>query len=132
MAATFSNRRNCVRKASSTTALAVPRLLLWRRRPTEWRLSGTRAIFRIMENDLQQVIQQGRQAFERRNYAEALASFRQVLDQNPNFADIRHLAGLCLSFLGQNESAVQEFDAAVRLNDKYVEAHLNRAIVLTE
>jgi tetratricopeptide (TPR) repeat protein len=88
--------------------------------------------FPFMENDLQQLIQQGRQAFERRNYAEALASFRQVLAQNPNFADIRHLTGLCLSFLGQNESAVQEFDAAVQLNDKYVEAHLNRAIVLTE
>lgn len=85
-----------------------------------------------MDSDLHQLIQQGRQAFEQRNYADALAAFRQVLDHNPNFADIRHQAGLCLSFLGQNESAVLEFDAALRLNDRYVEAHLNRAIVLTE
>src|SRR5688572_7813394 len=85
-----------------------------------------------MESDLHQLIQQGRHAYDERNYADALAAFRKVLDQNPDFADIRHLAGLCLSFLGQNESAVLEFDAAIRLNDRYVEAHLNRAIVLTE
>ncbi|MEX2285194.1 MAG: tetratricopeptide repeat protein [Gemmatimonadota bacterium] len=85
-----------------------------------------------MDSDLNQLIQQGRHAFEERNYVDALAAFRKVLDQNPDFADVRHLAGLCLSFLGQNESAVLEFDAALRLNDRYVEAHLNRAIVLTE
>jgi tetratricopeptide (TPR) repeat protein len=85
-----------------------------------------------MDSELQQLMHQGRQAFDRRNYADALAAFRQVLAQNPNFADIRHLTGLCLSFLGQNESALLEFDAAIKLNDRYVEAHLNRAIVLTE
>jgi Tfp pilus assembly protein PilF len=34
--------------------------------------------------------------------------------------------------LGQPEAALVEFDQALRLNDQYIEAHLNRAIVLTE
>ena len=85
-----------------------------------------------MEAEIHQLIQQGRMAFDRRNYADALAAFREVLRQHPNFADVRHLVGLCLSFLGQPEAALAEFDQALRLNDRYVEAHLNRAIVLTE
>lgn len=85
-----------------------------------------------MSTELQQLIQRGRQAYERRNYADALAAFRAVLKENPNFADIRHLTGLCLGFLGQPHEALVEFDAAIQLNQRYVEAHLNRAIVLTE
>jgi tetratricopeptide (TPR) repeat protein len=89
------------------------------------------AIFEAMEPEVQKLIQQGRVAFDRRHYAEALAVFREVLRKHPNFADIRHLTGLCLSLLGQPEGALVEFDQALRLNDRYVEAHLNRAIVLT-
>jgi tetratricopeptide (TPR) repeat protein len=85
-----------------------------------------------MDNELNQLIEQGRHAYERRNYADALAAFREVLRANPNFADIRHLSGLCLSFLGQPDAALAEFDEAIKLNERYVEAHLNRAIVLTE
>src|SRR5262245_59328017 len=57
------------------------------------------AIFEAMEPDVQKLIQQGRVAFDRRNYADALAAFREVLRRHPNFADTRHLAGLCLSLL---------------------------------
>lgn len=85
-----------------------------------------------MTNELRQLIQEGKLAYERRNYADALAAFREVLDANPNFADVRHLTGLCLSFLGHPEAALKEFDEAIRLNERYIEAHLNRAIVLTE
>jgi len=85
-----------------------------------------------MTQDLRQLIQEGKLAYERRNYGDALAAFREVLGANPNFADVRHLAGLCLSFLGHPEAALKEFDEAIRLNERYIEAHLNRAIVLTE
>lgn len=85
-----------------------------------------------MDQELRQSIDRGREAFERRNYAEALAIFRDVLKDHPDFADIRHLAGLCLGFLGQSEAALTEFDHALSLNSQYVEAHLNRAIILNE
>jgi len=92
-----------------------------------WRLS-----FRIMEPRIDQLIARGRRAFERRDYASALSDFREVLEKHPNYADIRNLAGLCLSFLGRPEEALEELDRALELNEGYVEAHLNRAITLNE
>jgi len=73
-----------------------------------------------------------RKAFERRDYSSALADFRELLDNYPGYADIRHMSGLCLSFLGRPEEALDEFDMALAVNDQYVEAHLNRALVLND
>lgn len=80
----------------------------------------------------QELIERGRRAFERRDYASALADFRKFLGTHPDWADIHHLCGLCLSFLGKPEAALEEFDRALALNDQYVEAHLNRALVLND
>lgn len=85
-----------------------------------------------MEPTIDQLISRGRRSFERRDYVSALADFRAVLERQPNYADIRHLAGLCLSFLGRPEEALEELDRALELNEGYVEAHLNRAITLNE
>jgi tetratricopeptide (TPR) repeat protein len=83
-----------------------------------------------MEN--RELIDRGRRAFDRRDYTAALAVFVKVLEEKPEWADVRHLCGLCLSFLGQPEAALVEFDRALQLNDQYVEAHLNRALVLND
>lgn len=85
-----------------------------------------------MEQRHRDLIERGRRSFDRRDYAAALSDFRSVLDEHPNFADLRHLTGLCLSFLGQPEGALEEFDRALGVNDQYVEAHLNRALTLNE
>lgn len=85
-----------------------------------------------MEQRLNQLIERGRQSYERGDYVAALADFREVLAGNPRFADIRHLAGLCLNFLGQADAALEEFDRALAINDQYVEAHINRALTLNE
>ena len=82
--------------------------------------------------EIQQLIQRGKNAFEARNYAAALVDFQEVLRRNSRFADIHHLAGLCLSFLGHADSALLAFDKAVALNERYIEAHINRAITLNE
>jgi tetratricopeptide (TPR) repeat protein len=85
-----------------------------------------------MEAHLRELIERGRQSYERRDYVAALTDFREVLNVQPGFADVRHLAGLCLSFLGQTEAALEEFDRALAVNDEYVEAHINRALILNE
>ncbi len=85
-----------------------------------------------MDLQTEQLITRGRQAFERRDYAAALADFRDVLAAHPNFADVRHLSAVCLSFLGQPEAALEELDRALELNGGYIEAHLNRALTLNE
>jgi tetratricopeptide (TPR) repeat protein len=81
---------------------------------------------------IQQLTQRGKAAFERKDWAAALEDFQEVLRQNPRFADIHHLTGICLSILGHPDAALQEFNEAVSLNDRYVEAHINRAITLNE
>jgi tetratricopeptide (TPR) repeat protein len=82
--------------------------------------------------EIQQLIQRGKNAFEGREYASALTDFQEVLRRNSRFADIHHLAGLCLSFLGYPDAALQSFNEAVKLNERYIEAHINRAITLNE
>lgn len=85
-----------------------------------------------MAPQIDQIIARGRQAFDRRDYAAALADFRDVLAERPEFADVRHLTGVCLSFVGQPEAALEEFDRALELNPGYIEAHLNKALTLNE
>ena len=81
---------------------------------------------------LKQLIQRAISAWEREDYEEALAAFREVLEENPGFADVHHKAGLCMAMLGDLEGALGAFDAALALNSGYAEAHLNRGIVLNE
>ncbi|HEY0303601.1 MAG TPA: tetratricopeptide repeat protein [Longimicrobiales bacterium] len=85
-----------------------------------------------MSVDLRQQIIRAKHAFDRREYAAALADFQEVLGRNPGFADIRQMTGLCLSFLGHAEAALAEFDHAIALNPGYIEAYINRAITLNE
>jgi len=79
-----------------------------------------------------QLRQQGRHAFERKDYSAALEHFRAILRDHPEYADIRHFAGLCLVFLGRPEEALEELEAALAVNPAYVEANINRALVLQE
>lgn len=83
-------------------------------------------------SELQILIQRGKRAFEKRDYAAALTDLQEVSRRNPRFADVRHLTGLCLSFLGHADAALQEFNEAIALNGRYIEAHINRAITLNE
>lgn len=77
-----------------------------------------------------QRIDRGVAAWERDDYAAALADFRAVIEDHPGFPDVRNKAGLCLAMLGHMEKALDELDAAVEIAPDYAEAHLNRAIVL--
>jgi tetratricopeptide (TPR) repeat protein len=81
---------------------------------------------------LKNTIQRGISAWERDDYETALATFREVLAQNPRFADLHNKAGLCLAMLGDYQGALESCDAALALNSGYAEAHLNRGIVLNE
>ena len=85
-----------------------------------------------MDAQLAHTRQAARQAFENRDYATALELFLSLTHKYPNFADIRHYAGLCLSFLGDSEGALEQFDYALAANPAYVEAHINRALILND
>lgn len=85
-----------------------------------------------MTEEAERLIQRAREAYDRRDYVAALADLREVVDNHPHFADVRHLMGLCLSFLGQPDAALEQFEKALEENDCYIEAQLNRAITLNE
>lgn len=71
-------------------------------------------------------------AFERAEYATALDLCRRVLVTRPAYADMRNLAGISLALLGDSEAALEELNAAIAINPEYVEALLNRALVLND
>jgi tetratricopeptide (TPR) repeat protein len=75
---------------------------------------------------------QGVAAWESDDFQSAYEQFRCILDEHPEFADVRNKAGLCLAMMGEMDRALAEFDGALELNTSYAEAHLNRAIVLND
>ncbi len=74
----------------------------------------------------------GNAAWEQDDFAGAYQHFQAILQDHPNFADIRNRAGLCLAMMGKPEAALEQFDEALQVNDCYSEALLNRAIVLND
>jgi len=62
----------------------------------------------------------------------AIHLLREVVATGTAFADAHHLLGLAFSMIGQKEEALAEFDRALDLNQRYVDAHLNRAVTLNE
>jgi tetratricopeptide (TPR) repeat protein len=62
----------------------------------------------------------------------AIHVLREVVASGRAFADAHQLLGLAYSVIGQWDGALAEFDRALSLNPRYVEAHLNRAVTLNE
>ncbi len=62
----------------------------------------------------------------------AIHLLREVTASGRAFADAHHLLGLAYSMVEQKQEALAEFDRALALNPRYVEAHLNRAVTLNE
>jgi tetratricopeptide (TPR) repeat protein len=62
----------------------------------------------------------------------AIHLLREVVATGKAFADAHHLLGLAHAAIGQREEALAQFDRALELNPRYVEAHLNRAVTLND
>ena len=62
----------------------------------------------------------------------AIHLLREVVATGQAFADAHHLLGLAYSMVDQREAALGEFDRALALNPRYLEAHLSRAVTLND
>ena len=60
----------------------------------------------IEELGTEQLITRGKESYAHGEYAAALADLREVVSRKPQFADIHHLIGLCLSLVGRPEGGV--------------------------
>ena len=81
------------------------------------------------ESDLLTV---ARERFDARDYRGAALLLSSAIDSGQGYADAHHLLGLCYAMTEWRDEALAAFDAAIRLNPRYVEAHLNRSIVLSD
>lgn len=65
-----------------------------------------------------------------RDYHGAALLLTSLTQEGPAFADAFNLLGLSLALVDRANDALAAFDQALRVNPRYVEAYLNRAVVL--
>jgi len=85
-----------------------------------------------MDISPEHLVEQARERFELQDYYGAIHLLQEVLASGRAFADAHHLLGLSYSLAGQPDNALAEFDRALQLNPRYIEALIHRAIVLNE
>jgi tetratricopeptide (TPR) repeat protein len=85
-----------------------------------------------MEADAVQLVARARERFALQDYYGAVHLLDDVVASGRAFADAFHLRGLAYSLLGQGSVALADFDRAVELNPRYLEALIHRGLVLGE
>src|SRR5207302_9648946 len=91
---------------------------------------GAQASLRPTLDDLQSIFDQAL-AFHRAGLlAEAEQLYRRVLDHQPGSFDCQHLLGVISYQRGDCLAAVRQIDAALKINSRVADAHLNRGNAL--
>ena len=85
-----------------------------------------------MDMKIDELYEQGMNAFNKRDYEAAERAFGQILKLNPNFADTHDKMGIIYNQTNQLNRAVTAFEKALELNPGYTEASLNLAITYSD
>jgi tetratricopeptide (TPR) repeat protein len=85
-----------------------------------------------MDVSPEHLVDQAHERFQLQDYYGAIHLLEEVIASGRAFADAHHLLGLSYSLAGQQDKALEQFDRALSLNPRYVEALIHRAIVLNE
>jgi tetratricopeptide (TPR) repeat protein len=78
------------------------------------------------------LVARARERFAVRDYHGAVLLLNEAVVEGVAYADAQNMLGLSLALVGRQTEAVAAFDAALALNPRYVEAHLNRAVLLND
>src|SRR5262249_5535416 len=78
------------------------------------------------------LLAQAKERFALQDYYGAAHLLESVLETGKSSADVHHQLGLCLAMIGQRERALEQFEQALSLNPRYVEANIHRGILLNE
>lgn len=85
-----------------------------------------------MTINLEELYEQGIDAFSKKSYKQAEAAFERILSANPRFADIQNKMGIIFSNTNRPQLAVRSFEKALEINPGYTEASLNLAITYSD
>lgn len=78
------------------------------------------------------LVRSARERFDAGDAHGAILLLSELTASGQAFADAWNLLGLSYAMIGRREDALVQFDRALQLNNRYVDAHLNRAIVLSD
>ena len=85
-----------------------------------------------MAPKLDDLFEQGMEAFRKKDYIVAEYAFLQILNVKPDFADIQNKMGIIFNQTNRLEQAVKAFEKALELNPRYTEASLNLAVTYSD
>ncbi len=85
-----------------------------------------------MRVSVRELIGSARERFAAHDYYGALLCLEDLDGQAHEYADVHHLRGLCLTMLERGDEALAEFERAVELNPRYVEAQIHRGLLLNQ
>ena len=77
------------------------------------------------------LITRGRERFAVRDFHGAVLLLREAVLEGYAYPDVYNLLALSLALVERPLEALAAFDRAIALNPRYVEAHLNRAVLLS-
>lgn len=85
-----------------------------------------------MERSGDQMVARARERFVLQDYYGVVHLLDEVTSQGNAYADAHHLLGVSLSLIGQTTRALDEFDRALELNPRYLEALIHRGLILNQ
>ena len=85
-----------------------------------------------MQISADHLLTQARERFAIQDYYGAVHLLEDVIASGRSFADAHHLLGLSFALLGNKERALEEFERALSLNPRYIEANIHRGVLLNE
>lgn len=78
------------------------------------------------------LVARARERFGVRDYHGTVLLLQEAIVEGKGYADAHNLLGLSLALIGREDDALAAFDRAIGLNPRYIEAHLNRAVLLSD
>jgi len=85
----------------------------------------------MIETD-QQLFEEGRRAFEKKDYVKAEKCFTALIKTHKNFADVLNMLGVISHSNGDFTQSIKFFQKALKVNPNYTEALLNLAVLYND
>jgi len=85
-----------------------------------------------MSEAMQWLYSLGRNAFDKKDYDDALDHFEKLVGEVQGFPDVWNMMGQIYHHQGEFAKAIKSFETALELNDNYVEAKFHLAVAYSE